>query len=303
MKPIPYCVPDIIRLVLDSAELVSDDKFIHRKVLSKVLAEIVEDGDLGADAGELALRCLTSAYKALGVKDPYEKEKARRNRAMLGLEKSFRQYLDVAGNRLSACINLALSGSFHATRVLGRAEAERAILEQFDEQIGRDDREQLVRALARAEHVLYIVDRSGEIVFDKLLMEEIGGRRKVTAVVAPVPMLDMATMADAKAVGLPEIAEVIQPGGRMMGLSLEKASSAFREIFFGADVVIAKGENHFEQLHSTEREMFYLFKAQCPSVAERVGVERGSGVLLHRPGRAGTGVFETAHAADESVDG
>jgi len=126
MKNIPDCVPDALQLVIDTAKLVSDDAFIHRKVLSKVLGEISEDPDFGNSPLEFTFRCLKSAYRALGVKDPYETEKARSNKAMLGLEKGFRQYLDVAPDRLGACINLVLASSIDVD-VLGRAEAEREI--------------------------------------------------------------------------------------------------------------------------------------------------------------------------------
>jgi uncharacterized protein with ATP-grasp and redox domains len=283
MKNIPDCVPDALQLVIDTAKLVSDDAFIHRKVLSKVLGEISEDPDFGNSPLEFTFRCLKSAYRALGVKDPYETEKARSNKAMLGLEKGFRQYLDVAPDRLGACINLVLASSIDVD-VLGRAEAERDILERLGNPLALDDRETLLKSLTRAESVMYILDNAGEIVMDKLLIEEIGRKCRVTAVVAAKPLLNLATREDAEAVKLDEVAEVADPGAPMLGLTLEMASSSFREAFAEADVVIVKGEYNYEALCGTEREVFFMLTAYCANLARKLGVPTGAGALVHHPG-------------------
>ncbi len=292
MKTIPDCIPDILSSVLDAAHLVSEDDFIHRKVLAKVMAELSEDQDFGTSPATLCFRCMEAAYKALGVRDPYEKEKARRNKAMLGLEKSFRAYLDVAPNRLNACLNLVLAGTL-SRDILGRAEAEREILEHLDTPLAHDDRKELVQSLARADNIMYIIDAAGEIVLDKLLIEELGKKSKVTAVVAKKPVLAVATMHDAEAVGLDRTnARIIDPGAAMLGLVLERASGGFREAFSAADLVIVKGENNFETLSGVKRDLFFLLQAECESVAARLDIPGGSVVLLHHAGRGSTGVLE-----------
>ncbi len=293
MKPIPDCIPDALRLVLHTARLESDDPFIHRKVLSKVMAKLVEDPDFGLSPAELTFGCITTAYKALGVKDPYDKEKARRNRAMLGLEKSFRSYLDAASDRLDACLNLVLAGSI-SRDILGRTEAEQDILEQLHVPLARDDRNALRKELGRAERIMYIVDAAGEIVLDKLLIEELGKKQRVVAVVAHRPVLLAATQTDAEAVGLPDVAEVVDPGAPMLGLLLERASTAFRETLQAADVVIAKGETHFETLSAADREIFFVLQARCESVAARLEMAPGSAALVHQAGRPGSTVLEAA---------
>ena len=302
MKPIPDCVPDALELVLATARLVSDDAFIHRKVLRKVMRTLMEETDFGPGPGDLTFRCLTSAYKALGVKDPYEKEKARRNKAMLGLEKSFRGYLDVAPDRLAACLNLVLAGSTDSMDALGRTEMERAILEQLDVPLGRDDRDVFLRTIARAESVMYVTANAGEILLDKLLLEELSNRRKTVAVVATKPILDAATAVDAETVGLSDTAEVIDPGAPMFGLMQERASSSFREAFAAAEVVIAKGEANYETLQAAEREIFFLLQVRCEHLAERLGVPVDSNALIHHRGRPGTGVLETVGTRESKTE-
>lgn len=292
MKPVPDCIPETLNLVLHTARKVSDDPFIHKKVIKKVMGQLANESDLGSSAAELTFDCLMTAYKALGVTDPYEKEKARRNRALQGLEKSFRGYLDVAPDRMAACINLVLAGCMQDSDILGRADAERAILENLDIPVAPDEREGLIRAIDKAESVLFVVDTAGEIALDRLLIEEIARKAAVRAVVARRPVLAMATRADAEAVGLGEVAEVIDPGAAMLGLNLRKASSAFRDIFASADLVIAKGEMHFTALTPVERGIFFVLHAGCGGVAEFFNTGSGSGVVARVAPRPGSGVYD-----------
>lgn len=285
MKPIPYCVPEALDMVLATARLVSEDDFIHRKVLTTVMGKLLEGGDLGQNSAALSYQCLADAYKALGVKDPYEKEKARRIKSMSGLEKGLREFLDVAPNRLQACLNLVLAGSLHDLHVLGREDMERALFEGLDAEPAVDDREALAKALTRAESVLYILGSAGEIVLDRILIEEIATKSKVTVVVAAKPVLDVATAKEAEKAGLSAVAEVIDPGTPMLGMLLERASAGFREVFDGADVVIAKGEVNCQTLANAPREVYCMLRATCPTVAETFGVPSGAIALLRVDGR------------------
>ncbi len=286
MKPIPDCVPDALRLVLDTARLVSDDAFIHRKVLTKVMNALTDDNDLGDSSADVMLKCLNVAYKALGVRDPYEKLKARRNKAMLGLESEFRGYLDVAPNRLVACINLALAGGAGDADGLGREDFERDILQHLDDPIGRDERERLLKDLSRAESVLYVLNAAGEIVLDKLLIEELAQRCEVTAVVARQPLLDFATRDDVEAVGLDKFAKIVDPGAPMFGLVLPRASSAFRETFEQAGLAIAKGERNYDTLAGCDREVYFLLQCVCEHAARKLRIDLGSSaVFCYEPSR------------------
>ncbi len=301
MKPVPECVPDALALVLDAARQVSDDAFIRSKVVLRAMAELVEDGDLGQDGVDLTRRCLEAAYRALGVRDPYEKEKARSDRAMLGLEKDFAAYCAAAPNRLSAALALSLAGAMAELDVLGRAEAERAILERLETRPARDEREGLLAALAKAERVLFVVDRAGEILLDKLLVKEIAARAEVHVAVAYKPLLTMATAEDARAVGLSEVAKVVDPGATMLGLDVERSSSALQTLFERADVVVAKGETHFQTLSSAEREVYFLLRARCPHVAARLGIPAGAGAIARWPGREAEGRGRAPAGAAEAV--
>jgi hypothetical protein len=200
-------------------------------------------------------------------------------------------------------VNLVLAACMQDSDILGRADAERSILENLDIPVRPDERDALARAIDKAETVLFVVDTAGEIALDRLLIEEIAKKASVRAVVAHRPVLAMATRADALAVGLDDVAEVIDPGAAMLGLNLRKASSAFRETFANADLVIAKGEMHFTALTPVERSLFFLLHASDEAVADYFRTDPGSGVVARIAPRSGSGVYEAVSAETTGAPG
>ena len=134
-------------------------------------------------------------------------------------------------------------------------------------------------SIGNAGSILYLADNAGEIVFDRVLIEQLSAPR-VTLVVRGAPVINDATMIDACAAGLHEIVNVIDNGSDAPGTILEDCSEDFRRRFTEADVVLAKGQGNFETLSDAPREVFFLFKAKCSVIAERAGWSVGSLVLM-----------------------
>ena len=74
-------------------------------------------------------------------------------------------------------------------------------------------------ALNKYDDVLYLVDNTGEIVFDKLLIEKIKSYGvNVTVAVKEKPILNDACMEEALEVGLDEVADIISTGTDSVGI-------------------------------------------------------------------------------------
>ena len=144
--------------------------------------------------------------------------------------------------------------------------------------LNRDALKSLQAAIKQSERILYLGDNAGEIVFDRLLIEQID-RQKVTFVVRGSPVINDATMEDARMTGMADIVEVIDNGSDAPGTILEDCSAEFRQRFKMANMIIAKGQGNYETLSQTNRKIFFLFKAKCPVIAEDVGCETGSYIV------------------------
>jgi uncharacterized protein with ATP-grasp and redox domains len=108
-------------------------------------------------------------------------------------------------------------------------------------------------ALRGADDILYLADNAAEIVFDRLLIEQLS-REKVTLVVRGAPVSNDATMSDAEDTGLTDLLEVIDNGSDAPGTILDDCSHTFRQRFDSADLIIAKGRgttNHLAKWRKT----------------------------------------------------
>ncbi|MBF7081737.1 DUF89 family protein [Desulfallas sp. Bu1-1] len=92
----------------------------------------------------------------------------------------------------------------------------------IDEDVGfsRNDYSRFTEKLEQADEVVIVGDNAGEIVFDKLLVEELSGMGKtVTYIVKGGPVLNDATVEDAVQVGMDKIARVITTGSNYLIVS------------------------------------------------------------------------------------
>ncbi|WP_242664367.1 ARMT1-like domain-containing protein [Chlorobium sp. N1] len=106
--------------------------------------------------------------------------------------------------------------------------------------------------LPKARRILYICDNAGEIVFDRFFVETIARHRPdlaITCTVQQTPIINDAVMADALYAGFDDDATVVVSSGSVYpGTIPEESSETFRELYDGADMIIAKGEGNFETL-------------------------------------------------------
>jgi len=135
--------------------------------------------------------------------------------------------------------------------------------------------------LKSAKRVLYLGDNAGEIVFDKVFIKEIKkSGAEVIFAVRSKPVLNDVTMIDAIDVGLDKVAEVIETGSPMIGIVLETCSDEFLKFFNTADIIISKGQGNFETLDETDANIYFILKAKCSVVAQRLNVKFGDVMLI-----------------------
>lgn len=159
---------------------------------------------------------------------------------------------------------------------------------KFIELVGKtrlsiDDFQVLKNKLEKAKTVLYILDNTGEIVFDKVFIEEMKKRYSVEIKVAvrSAPIINDATRKDAIEVGFKE-EDIIDSGTTMAGMSLELATDKFMNLWKKADVIISKGQGNFEGLDEVHDErLFFFLEAKCPVISEVLGVKVGNAVLVN----------------------
>lgn len=285
------CIPCFIRQALDASRLVSPAAAVHERMLREVL-RWATDMELSQPPPVMAQRIHRFLRQIAGRDDPYRAAKEQQNRMALNLLPELKAEIQAASDPLTMAVRIAIAGNVidmgvnaTVTETSIRASFRQALAEPF---VG--ERNGFQKAILEAPSILYLTDNAGEIAFDRVLIEELAPTR-VTVAVRGAPILNDATMTDARAVGLHEIVEIIDNGSDAPGTLLEDCSQEFKRRFAAADLILAKGQGNFETLSERSEHIVFLFKAKCPVIAEHAQVPLGAHVLAWaRGGFADSGV-------------
>lgn len=280
MRSVPDCIPDILRDVLRVAWKVSDDTFIHHKVLTKVMAELVDKGDASALPEDLAFESLEVAYKALGARDPFKEDRESRLRTFLGAEARLLASLQGADDPVAA--GLAVLAHAWGGDLTEPTQGELPALVEgwMNTPLERDDRSPFLEACAKAKSLMLVLDTVDTVVPAKLFLQMLPERVTRSVVVAAKPLQMQATREDAEAAGCGAGAEVLDPGASMLGISLSRCAKEFRERFRETDLVLVLGDTNYETLVGCDREFYACLPSACPDLARRIGVRQGTPVCM-----------------------
>jgi len=132
------------------------------------------------------------------------------------------------------------------------------------------------KELQKASKVMILGDNAGEIVFDKVLVKELQNLGKeVVYVVKGGPILNDATMEDAREVSLTSLCKVISNGNDRVGTVLKYASEEFLNEWKLSYIVISKGQANFESLSDIkDKSIYFLLTAKCNPVVKETGAKK-----------------------------
>lgn len=281
------CVPCFVRQALATVRRATDDESLQWRVMKEV-GRLVNEMSPGMCPPEFAERVYGVIGAATGNDDPYLEDKSRANSLVLALEPGFKDALQTADDALLAAVKLAISGNSMDLGVVADFGDIGACAEaMLSEEPGVDDYVSFARCLGKASHVVFVGDNAGEIVFDRMLIEEMRKVRdcRVTYVVRGRPVINDVTVDDARTAGIDRVATVVDTGAGAPGLVLTECSEAVRSLFLSADMVVAKGQGNYEALSDAPRDVFFLLLVKCPVVSREFAVPVGAAVVKHH--RAG----------------
>ena len=246
-----------------------------KEALIRALLREIADSDFNDPPPVNARRTHEVIFAFTGEADPFKEEKDRSTAYAKLLLEQFQADPDfLKGDSFEKRVRLAIAGNIIDYGVNSRFDLESAkdqIRATLEEDLEKESLDALRNAMEKANKILYITDNCGEAVFDTLLMQEF--REKITCAVRGRPTLNDVTMAEAIPSGLDKACmRLIDTGDNTPGIDLKRSSPEFLESYRNADLVIAKGQGHFETLcEEKEQCIFFLFRAKCPVVAERAG--------------------------------
>ncbi|MFQ6053052.1 MAG: DUF89 domain-containing protein [Candidatus Bathyarchaeia archaeon] len=212
-----------------------------------------------------------------GCPDPYSELKRRANESALKMLRRLEALVEAQqpAERLRTACKIACIGNIIEYDVPDHShEIDDALARVETDGFHIDDTEGFRELLGPGVEVLLLADNAGEIALDRLLVRELRSLGcRVTVAVKGGPSLNDALMEDAEAAGMVEGADrVITTGTDAIGVNLEEASEEFREAYYAADVMVAKGMANWETIteYPAPCPTLFLFRTKCEPVAESV---------------------------------
>jgi uncharacterized protein with ATP-grasp and redox domains len=290
MKTYLDCIPCFFKQALEAARLAGASAKTQKRVIDE-LAKALPEFPLTSSPPEMGRIIYQLINKITRTKDPYLALKDKGNQLALDMEHALRKKINNSHDRLLTATELSILGNIidYGAKNMLDVEAEMAkILEEENRVKTLADKDnfhymQFREGLGEARTILYLADNAGEVVFDKILIEEIrryAGNKKIIYAVKEKPIINDALIDDAYVCGMPEIAGVISCGADAPGTILSLCSRKFLEIYNRAEMIISKGQGNFEALSLEKRPIFFLFMAKCPVIAREVGCNVGEMILI-----------------------
>ena len=287
MKTVIDCVACKVRQAVDVVKRSTDDPVVQEKALKQMLETIVS---LSFDKPPVAIRRDTEnvVKEILGNADPYLEHKDLSNRIGSAIYPELKKITAASDNPLKTALRLAVAGNIIDFGMFKLDEINEARVRNLVEDTMAhapviDDSELLIESIKKADSILYIADNCGELFFDRVLLEEMP-REKVTVIVRGKPILNDATLEDARFTGLCDLVKVVGDGNDTPALMLEECSREAYDLFYSADLVISKGQGNYEALSLAEREIYFLLMVKCEVVSADLSCNVGD-IVIRRGGK------------------
>ncbi|MFO7792080.1 MAG: ARMT1-like domain-containing protein [Candidatus Saliniplasma sp.] len=278
MKTYLDCIPCFLRQALEAARMVSDDEDVHRRVMNKVLDELKNSSLDDKKPPDIADRVHYMVRKAAGGVDPYEDLKREQNDSALDIYPRLKDIVARSDNRLYTAVKLTIAGNIIDIGPGHKIDIEKTVEEVLEKELVIDNYDNFRRSIESGKDIFILADNAGEIVFDKVLLEETT-EKNITFFVKSGPILNDAMEKDARYVGIDELAEVDVVSNGMPSSAPKRDSEEFIERMSEADMIISKGQGNYEALSEVDTNIFFLLQAKCPVIADDIGVDVGDLIL------------------------
>lgn len=219
-----------------------------------------------------------------GADDPYASIKRESNEVCRSCLPLLHENLAWSLDPFSTAVKLAIAGNVidfgaYAVKPLSRRDVRQTVEDVLSQPLSGDSPDALAAVTDEATTILFIGDNAGECFFDRLLLERLP-THKLTYAVRGGPVLNDATLDDARAAGIEDVCPVIDTGDKSPGVLFNRCSPAFREAFDASDLVVAKGQGNYESLSGrTDRAFVFVTKVKCDVIADDIGFPTGSNVV------------------------
>ena len=280
------CGPCFLRQAREALDLSTDDENVKMQVMEEIFKFLSTTFKAGTNSNSTGSSMHKILKQKTGCMDPYYKEKVEGNEIALKYLPEVKKILD-ADDSLENYVKIAIIGNildFGAFTL--DDDIEGVIKSSLKKDLAVKDIEEFENSLKTHDKVLYLVDNTGEIVFDKLLLAKLKEYDlDITIAVKSEPILNDATRVEALDVGLDEFGKLVEIGAGTVGYVDSEISDEFRQIFDDHEFVISKGMGNYEgltEIDLSKKDIYFLLCVKCNTIARHIGANLHDMLLLRK---------------------
>lgn len=280
------CGPCFLRQAREALDLSTDDENVKMQVMEEIFKFLSTTFKAGTNSNSTGSSMHKIIKQKTGCMDPYYKEKVEGNEIALKYLPEVKKILD-EDDSLENYVKIVIIGNildFGAFTL--DDDIEGVIKSSLKKDLAVKDIEEFENSLKTHDKVLYLVDNTGEIVFDKLLLAKLKEYDlDITIAVKSEPILNDATMVEALDVGLDEFGKLVEIGAGTVGYVDSEISDEFRQIFDDHEFVISKGMGNYEgltEIDLSKKDIYFLLCVKCNTIARHIGANLHDMLLLRK---------------------
>jgi len=284
MKAAFDCIPCIIKQAVEAARVGFVEETRQRQIINRVLA-FLQEADYDVTPPELGREIHRILELEFKLGDIYRDQKERLNRFALERYTDLKKTVYLSDDPVYLAAKLAISGNL--LNINGSRQADqiwRLIENAHRLEFRINDFPQFIEDFINAEKILYLADNAGEIVFDRLFIEVLQRfyperNHTFTVVVRGAPIINDATLEDARLVDMEKIARVIDNGDNAPATLLSQVSNEMRAYYDQADLIVSKGQGNYESLNEEHKLIYFMFRIKCPVISRVLEAPEGSLIM------------------------
>ena len=263
--------------------LIQDDDYLAE------VRELLENRDIDDTSPYMVYlfdRAFIRRFGDRGETSRYRAIKQTFNDLVLSMEDAVRKRIEAAEDPLAASILFARIGNYIDFGAMQDVSTETFLGLFENPKMGEADHWTYLSFLqecSKAKSFLLIADNCGEIVLDKLFLEQLAKRfpqLELYVLVRGDVVLNDATPEDAVYAGIDRLAQIVSNGAPIPGTVYKMLSQEARRVLDTADVILAKGQGNYESLSHQGRHIFYVFLCKCDLFTTRFQVPRLTGMFV-----------------------
>jgi len=276
MKTYLECIPCFLNQALRAMNLTNQDSKTKSRVIKKIMITLAKI-KLDKKPPEYAQIVYKIIEKETKNNDSYKKIKIRDNKCALALLKDLRIMIKKSKDPLLTATKIAIAGNIMDFAAHPEYDVKKTIREVIKNNFSINDYNSFNRDIRNAKSIVYIADNSGEIVLDRLLIEQIRklNKNKIFFFIKGKPILNDATIEDTKDAGIDKInnLEIRKISTGFPNTGVERTSREFIKFLKSQSIIISKGQGNYESLSEINANIYFLLIAKCPVIAKDLRIK------------------------------